>query len=334
MTWKSSLTLGCFSSLKKHIESPTVQRRARIVKRLLWFSIVMAATIGCLYTISDRIQFLMSGPTSTTISVAKRTIATFPAVTVCNLNDLRASELIERNLRDLTLPTFRVRYKSNASEPCEDLLTHNQSHNLINITYEELIVQARQYVEEFILFCSFDGEECGNVTKVFEPVFTNLGVCYTFNSRKLRPRLLSKGTGQRQGLQLMVNVAQYDYVESFDAGVKIAIHPQSVPPLPDDQGIGVPTGRNAFISIKEQNIKDRTGRDCKAEDDLSNFNFLKGEYTEYSESACLVDCIQTNIADNCECIGARSFHSPDTGNYSQLPNCYSLLCYQRIVIPK
>ena len=321
MTWKSSLTLGCFSSLKKHIESPTAQRMARIVKRLLWFSIVLAATFGCLYTIGDHIQFLMSGPTSTTISFAKRTIATFPAVTVCNLNDLKMSVLIERNLTDLLLLQFRVRYKVNASEPCEDLLTHNQSHNLINITYEELIVQARQHVEEFIRFCYFDGEECDNITKVFEPVFTNLGVCYTFNSRKLRPRLLSKGTGQRQGLQLMVFVDQNNYVKSVDAGVKIAIHPQSEPPLPDDRGISVPTGRNAFISIKEQNNKDRTGRDCKAEDDLSNFNFLKGEYTEYSESACLVDCIQTNIADNCECIGARSFHSPDTANYSQLPNC-------------
>ena len=327
MTWRDRLFNKDTSTFNNYIESTTAHGVVRIfkgksiVRRLFWLVIVLAAAGGCLYNISDRIRFLISSPTSTTISVTRNTSLSFPAVTVCNLNNLRASVLNGRNLTDLIQSaTFLVTEENAAScqEEVESLII--QSDNLSNITYEELIVQARQHVEEFILDCYFAGEKCGNVTEMFEPVFTNLGVCYTFNSGKLGPRL-SKGTGQRQGLQLMVNVNQSDYTTPFDAGVKIAIHPQSEPPLPDDQGIGVPTGRNAFISIKERNIKDQTGRDCKAEDDLSDFNFLKGEYPSYSESACLVDCIQTSMADNCECIGARSYHNPDTAYYSQLPNC-------------
>ena len=117
----------------------------------------------------------------------------------------------------------------------------------------------------------------------------------------------------------MVNVNQSNYAFLADAGVKITIHTQSEPPLPDDQGIGVPTGRNAFISIKQRNIDNQTGRNCNS--DISSFSFLQGEYTTYSESACIIDCIYTSMADNCECISARSFYSPDTARYSQLPNC-------------
>ena len=117
---------------------------------------------------------------------------------------------------------------------------------------------------------------------------------------------------------MVINQSEY-YAMPLDAGVKIAIQAQTEPPLPDDRGIGVPTGRNAFISIKQQKIDDQTRINCNS--DVSSFNFLRGEYTKYSESVCLVDCIHTSMADNCECIAARSFYSPDTTRYSQLPNC-------------
>jgi hypothetical protein len=246
---------------------------------------------------------------------------TFPAVTVCNLNSLRIGELEKRNLTDL-IQSATILVSEESTKSCEkELESVGLPHSKIlnDITYEELTVQARHSVADLILECHFAGQPCGNLTEVFEPVFSNLGICYIFNSGKMKPTLQSKGTGQRQGLQLVVNVDQSEYATPIDAGVKIAVHAQSEPPLPDDQGIGVPPGRNAFISVKEQNINDQTGQNCNS--DVSGFNFLQGEYTTYSESACLIDCIYTSMADNCECVGARSFYSPDTARYSQLPNC-------------
>ena len=120
--------------------------------------------------------------------------------------------------------------------------------------------------------------------------------------------------------QLVVNVNQSDYAIAIDAGVQVAVHKQSKPPLVNDEGIAVPTGMHA-IGIKKQRIQDQTRRNCIYLEDLSNLNFLQGEYSTYSESACLMDCIHSSIADNCECIGARSFYNPDTLCYSQLPNC-------------
>ena len=165
------------------------------------------------------------------------------------------------------------------------------------------------------------GEPCGNLTEIFWPILTELGICYTFNSGRVRPLVKSKGSGQRQGLRLVITVNQSDYTTPLDAGVKVAIHNQSEPPLPGDRGIGVPTGRSAFIGIKKQDIQNNAGLHCRSNDDLSTFHFLKGEYRVYSESACHVDCAHAIIAKECECLGARSFYRPDSTRYSQLPDC-------------
>ena len=244
---------------------------------------------------------------------------TFPAVTVCNVNSFRSQELEKRNLTNLIRFATVYKDEENTNICNEELESVSHSENLNHLTYEELSIKSRQHVDEFIVDCYFAGEPCGNVTEIFEPIFTGLGICYIFNSGKIKRLLQSKGTGQREGLRLLVNVNQSNYATPDDAGVKIAIHSQSEPPMPDDQGIGVPPGRNAFISIKQKSIDDKTGRSCKR--DTSSLNFLQGEYSTYSESACLVDCIHSSIADSCGCIGARSFYSPDTPRYSQLPNC-------------
>ena len=54
---------------------------------------------------------------------------------------------------------------------------------------------------------------------------------------------------------------------------------------------------------------------------ISTLHFLKEEFSTYSESACLVDCVHSTIARECSCLSARSFYRPDTFQYSQLPDC-------------
>ena len=90
-------------------------------------------------------------------------------------------------------------------------------------------------VEDLIVDCSFAGKACGNLTEVFEPVFTEMGICYTFNSGSMgRSRVKTRGIGQRQGLRMTIRINQSDYATPVDAGVKIAVHTQSEPPLPAD----------------------------------------------------------------------------------------------------
>ena len=317
----------CSVSLMKHIKSLTASRVLTAIKHLVWVGVVLGATVGCLVTISDRIKYLASHPTATTISVVRHRTLTFPAVTVCNLNNFRALEILEeKNLTSLLqLTTLLVSGEGTTSETCNQVLSVTRSSAILSsITFEELALQARQPVDDFIRGCFFAGKPCGNITEVFEPVFTNMGIiCYTFNSGKANTSLFqSMGTGQRQGLQLVLNVNQQSNSTTvLDIGLTIAINSQSEPPLPANQGIGVPAGRNAFISIKQKNNQDQTERNCSSESDISTFKFLQENYASYSESACLLDCLHARVADNCECISVRSFYSPDTPHYSQLPNC-------------
>ena len=328
MTWKwvKKLKCRCALSLKNHRKALTTHRMATTIKRLLWVAVVLGATIGCLITITDRIKYLVSRPTATTISAARHHTLTFPAVTVCNLNSFRVLGILEElNLTDLVqLAVPLVSGEGIDSETCNQVLLQSMStssSSLSGITFEELAVQLGQPVEDFIQGCFFAGETCGNIIEAFEPVFTTLGICYTFNSGRVRPLFQSSGTGQRQGLQLVLNVNQQSNSTTIlNLGLMIAINAQSEHPSPANLGIGVPAGRNAFISMEQKNIQDETKRNCSSESNYEpTFNFLQG--TSYSESACLEDCMHSRIADECECIVARSFYSPGIARYSQLPNC-------------
>lgn len=324
------------SKFKKYIESTTAHGVVRIfsgksvIRRIFWLVIVLAASGGCLYNISDRIRFLISSPTSTATSVTRKSTLTFPAVTVCNLNHFRAEVLQRRNITELIQTALFVVPEATTQDLdpdiCDVILRDTsvipQSVNLSHLAFEELLWEARHILENFIVDCRFAGRRC-NVIDMFEPVISNLGICYTFNSgRSGKPLQLARGTGQRQGLQLYINVDQQSYTTPIDAGVKVAIHPQSEPPLPDDQGIGVPPGSNGFISLRELRVIDQTRRDCNAASETSSFSFLQSEYIyDYSIPACTVDCMQTSMANNCGCNSARSFHHPKSNKFAQLPNC-------------
>ena len=47
-----------------------------------------------------------------------------------------------------------------------------------------------------------------------------------------------------------MNIDQEQYLTAEDAGVKLAVRTQSEP-LPDDYGIAVPTGKKAFVHVKQ-----------------------------------------------------------------------------------
>ncbi len=310
---------------KKYIQSTTIHGIVHVfigksyIRRGFWFVIMLAAASACIYNCADRIKFFISSPTATSITLQRKQEIDFPAVTICNLNMLRKEYLEKYNLDDLVRNIFL----DDISDPrvqdiCIDKL--NNITDLPNITYQRLMEDGRDNLQSFIIACQYLGRECE--WSSFAPTLTRLGVCYTFNSGYGDiPKLKTSGTGSRLGLRLIINVSQDQYVAStnHDAGVKIAIHHQSEPPQPDDLGIGIPTGRNAFIGVKHSNIIDETKRNCVPTGDVSKFNFLRGEFN-YSFSACSTDCFYTHIAHACGCVMANEF-PPDNNTFKTLPLC-------------
>ena len=293
---------------KKYIQTCTAHGVTHIfigkssIRKVFWLFIVLACTSACLYNIIDRILFLASNPTTTAVTLTRQPEIDFPAVTICNLNLLKKDYLeslgLERVVFDLLL-----------SGGSQDNCTQNIP-DLPDITYQQMFTAGKQDLNNLIITCQYLGRDCH---VKFVPTLTRLGVCYIFNSGRSddAPILKTNGTGAGLGLRLILNISRHQYVASpnLDAGVKVVVHHQSEPPRPHDQGIAVPPGRNAFVSIRQLNVVDETEENCNSEGDVRSLNFIHNGLN-YSFSACALDCFYSQIAQNCRCILSDEYNPP------------------------
>ena len=305
----------------KYVESTTTHGVSHVfigkskIRRVFWLIILLGAAGGCFYNIVNRIMYLASGPTSTTISTTREETLHFPEVTFCNLNSVRRSYAEEINLTDF----FRSLAIIDPADPSFNRSSCNQDIPMdVPVDFRTVMVEGRHLADEFIVLCRYGGRQCTD--DQFSSVITDLGVCYTFNSGEDGRILRATGTGVRHGLQLWLDIQQSEYISSLslDAGVKIAIHSQGEPGKPDENGIAVPPGRNAFISLHQKVIADESSRGtCRDTDD---FNFLHSFYN-YSVAACLSDCLLTTIAERCQCIESSAPRESVSSSYAALSDC-------------
>ncbi len=292
-----------------------------IIRRIAWLVVLLILLAVTGYAVRNNFRKLIHPPTSTTISTFTPETLDFPAVTVCNLNIFSAMKAVELNVGYAISDLRHVFEGNNAT--CYNLLSTYTG--LENTDFRDLIKTSPQ---DLISNCRFGGEDC-NISD-FEPTLTHLGVCFTFNSGRSGKTIRKvNNAGVRNGLQLQLKVNQSDYIGTFagDAGIKIAVHPQSEPPLPDELGIAVPPGNNAFISFRKRKVEDDTRIHCKQEHDIGDWNFQRTNYS-YSQAACLTDSFLTRVADNCRCIVTDVYiNGPTAGPYSQLDVCnFAKIC--------
>uniref|UniRef100_H3C7V1 Acid-sensing (proton-gated) ion channel 1a n=1 Tax=Tetraodon nigroviridis TaxID=99883 RepID=H3C7V1_TETNG len=148
-------------------------------------------------------------------------------------------------------------------------------------------------------------------------VFTRYGKCYTFNAGEDgRPRLITTKGGMGNGLELMLDIQQDEYLPiwgetdetSFEAGIKVQIHSQDEPSFIDQLGFGVAPGFQTFVSCQEQRLiyLPPPWGDCKVTAMDSDF------FDSYSITACRIDCETRYLVDNCNC---RMVHMPGDAPY-------------------
>ena len=293
----------------------------KIVRKLTWLFVFLAIATGGLYNHIDKIKLIVGRPTGTTITIARKLVLDFPAVSICNLNVLRKDYLQRMGLEVLIRdPMFRDIHRAENLQICSARLQHL---NLPDITYQSLLEQGTDELLNLVVGCHFQGRICSIDTHNFVPTMTRFGVCYTFNSGKGgKPIQKAYGTGSILGLRLTVNATQDQYIATTnkdDAGLKIVVHNQADPPQPDVHGIAAPIGKSVFVSMKQLTITDRTKQSCKSREEASRLNFMQGEY-DYSYSACKMDCYYSQIADACGCILVNTFNV-DRKAYKHLKQC-------------
>ena len=317
LPWRERVCKSDSTKFMKYIKStPThglvhIFTGKSIIRRVFWLLIVVGAGAFCLFNIIDRIEFLVSQPTSTTTSLIRRESLTFPAVTVCNLNSIRLSylqNLTGRSLEDVEL--FN-------STRC-DVSALQELHMDLDLDFRTILSDGRHLLEDLMLDCHFMGQDCS-----FTPVLTRLGFCYEFNGRRNGSVVLSSnGTGPRFGLQMTLNIEQHEYSGSLngEAGAILVIHPQGEPGEPSDAGIAVPPGHGARMGLRKQIVRDLSSTVTCKHGSANNFNFLSDVY-QYSLSACLADNYFTAVARRCGCIDS-SVVRPSSGKFATLPDCH------------
>ena len=320
---KPSLVKRLFNSdgrrFRKFVHSTTTHGVIHIfsgkskLRRFFWLLLVLASASGCLYDIIESIRRLAQGNTDTTISVVEPEMVDFPAITLCNLNLIRKSYLqdVSQQLENDLGNVY------DTSQGC----SNGDISSSLNESFSDLLWNGRHTAEDIIFQCKYEGQKCDH--NDFTSTISSGGVCYTFNSERGPSIRKTNGTGTRFALSLIINVQQYEYITAFnqdlDAGIKVAVHPRSELAQPDELGIAVPPGKNAFISVRRLNTTDKSSRrKCREVQDTNAFKFLQN-LNRYSESACEIDCLMTNIAQTCDCLGPGTPSSES--NFHDLQNC-------------
>ncbi|XP_075707921.1 acid-sensing ion channel 1 isoform X1 [Rhinoderma darwinii] len=280
------------------------------VRRFVWAGAFLVSLFLFLSQVWERVAYYRAYPHLTAIDEMVATKMDFPAITLCNCNRFRSSQLSNSEIFYLS-PLLDFPEDGDielVSEPSRE--TGAGTSDLYQITE-----RSSHQLNEMMLDCTYQGRDCD--IDDFIPVFTRYGKCYTFNSGQngRTPLITTKG-GTGNGLELMLDIQQDEYLPvwgetdetSFEAGIKVQIHSQDEPPFIDQLGFGVAPGFQTFVSCQEQRLTylPPPWGDCKSSAIDSEF------FDTYSISACRIDCETRYLVENCNC---RMVHMPGDAAY-------------------
>ena len=280
------------------------------IRRIMWMLILVISASVCLYTIVDHFVIFFGKPTATTVNIeTKDNGLPFPAVTVCNLNPVLLSYAEENNITEFLEvflnPSFQPFVRDREGSNCNNFL---ESLGLTNstLTLNEVYNDGGNEVGNFIIACQFNenrtiSEDCKDE---LQPVLTEFGLCYTFNSiRNKKADRFIRSPGRRNSLRLSINITQHEYLSSSngEAGVLVSVHHRNDFAEPLENGIAVAPGQSAWIGLSAQEINDNTGLG-KCENTNKDLEFLPD--LDYSISACQTNAKYTYISrdDTCNCL--------------------------------
>ncbi|KFR06364.1 Acid-sensing ion channel 1, partial [Opisthocomus hoazin] len=276
-------------------------------RQALWALAFLLSLSVFLYQVADRIVYYLEYHHVTLLSEEDSPEMTFPAVTFCNINRVRVSQLSHEDLLYLAPlvnyePGMELGFAPAQPGPGDEDEPLNL-YGFFNRTCHQL--------EDMLLSCSYRGEQCGpgDFVAVSTPKAARHG-------QQLRPASDGGGLGGGTGAGVGLSAAQDEYLPvwgetdetSFEAGIKVQIHSQDEPPLIDQLGFGVAPGFQTFVSCQEQRLiyLPPPWGDCKAAAGDSEF------YDTYSITACRIDCETRYLVENCNC---RMVHMPGDAPY-------------------
>ncbi|XP_076125362.1 acid-sensing ion channel 1B-like [Alosa pseudoharengus] len=337
---------GCSLHGANHVfvESPRLS-----VRHGLWTVVFLLAISMFVLQVVDRVIYYSTYDHTTMLDERNAPNMTFPAITICNYNTMRRSQL---SYSDLLFMGPMLGYEDNMAPGIP--LAPEPDRQGSRFSLAEFYNRTRHRMEDMLLECIFSGQECEAAH--FREIFTRYGKCYTFNSgQDGRPLLVTMKGGMGNGLEIMLDIQQDEYlpvwgetvfsglvtkgafVDIEDSGYEQAPVLLGVITIfllkPVDElridGVGFVLRNQTISHLSElpvgMNERLMTIRLVLANNQMATLTYLPppwGDckstpmdsdfFSSYSITACRIDCETRYLVENCNC---RMVHMPGDAPY-------------------
>ncbi|XP_063686940.1 acid-sensing ion channel 3-like isoform X2 [Bolinopsis microptera] len=187
---------------------------------------------------------------------------------------------------------------------------------IVQQSMKDVLQTATHSLEGTIEFCKFSGKPClptgfngtfedidlesTDPTAAFSTVFTEHGLCYSFNQDG---NLTMSRTGALYGLSLRLHVAQDDYFETQDvAGFKVLLHNSYEPPMIEEYGFALRPGSETYVRIRLQKYINPQYKDTPRPLGYCDPLLEQKFNTNYTISVCVMQYRAINMLKKCGCI--------------------------------
>ncbi|XP_053320789.1 amiloride-sensitive sodium channel subunit beta-like [Spea bombifrons] len=250
-------------------------------------------------------------PTQERVTLVNSARLPFPAITLCNLNRARMSQLNASKYQSLA---NHLSEGSDEDTPKNDARERYLAFALSQLSAEEQMSLGHQ-LQDMLISCVFHDEVCDE--SFFTPFLNpKLGSCYTFNGLRhrslqdtssVKPAAVLNATkaGFSYGLTMELFIEQNEYISSLStaAGLRVVLHGQGKMPFPEDEGVNVPPGQESDIGVVKVHVK-RLAKPynsrCSSGENIRNY-YADVYGTDYSREACKKSCAQAKMIKNCGC---------------------------------
>ena len=207
------------------------------LRRTVWCLLLLICNGLLVQKMFESTQHYLEHPFSTTKSVKYKESLTFPAVSLCNLNDMRHSRMVGTKLHKLIIERQQ-----------------NISKQLSGNEYMNTIRQANHRLESMLYSCTMDGVKC--TSDDFSLFYHKQGdKCFTFNSGRPRYKLVKTNRiGPQHALELTINIEFWDYYDdAVQSGIHLILHGQEETPV-TMEGIRISPGFITYAEVKKTQV--------------------------------------------------------------------------------
>ncbi|VDI52470.1 acid-sensing ion channel 5 [Mytilus galloprovincialis] len=278
-----------------------------ILRKVFWICALSASFGMCVFQVYRlSLQYISEG-VNTKVSVSYKELE-FPAVTICNLNPLKLSDvLLEPDLFQILNETEHAFGMSINYPYPKTSFPHTVPYDtgfspmhtakevfrlrMGNYTKDE-IVNMSIPMHEFILLCRFQGAAC-EATETTQIRDEDYGICYTF-----APKIpIAKLAGPSMGLEFILNVHQQEYIPFItdSSGIRVAIHNRKYSPDIRGSGISIATSVETSIALTQRSFIRHPGRDGSQCDKDNKYSAIL---------VCMEKCIGKGVANTCGCLSS------------------------------